>query len=225
MFWEHPDVTERCSLWHLLCDQRDSFKQNVYQSLPQSLCSSLTRHSSALCQHLPNRFWNVLFIFRNHIILFRKNCLPFGFALQLGTKPDSEASRGSPQTAPEMPKDEHIWLAQLCWSSWPKWSICYRVWLSSYLFQWLHCCSAEILGGPWGHHECSAPGTAESIKKQSLHMASLVDWDQLVQSCGNHRASCNSSGARVHSHVLRERPIIISAETRSGTRAGQGTKH
>lgn len=77
MFWEHPDVTERCSLWHLLCDQRDSFKQKVYQSLPQSLCSSQTRHSSALCQHLPSRFWNVLLVFRNHIILFRKKLFAF----------------------------------------------------------------------------------------------------------------------------------------------------
>jgi len=91
--------------------------------------------------------------------------LPFAFARQLGTKPDSEASRGSPQTTPEMPKDEHICLAQLCWSSWPKRSIYSRVGLSCYLFQWLYCCSAENLGGPRGHRECSAPGAAESIKK------------------------------------------------------------
>lgn len=153
------------------------------------------------------------------------NYLLFGFALHLGTKPDSEANHSSPQTAPEMPKDEHIRLAQLCWDSWPKRSIYYRVWLLSYLFQWLYCCSVEKLGGPWGLHECSAPGAAESIKKWNTHMAGLMDCDQLVQSCGNHWTSCNPLGARVHSLVFRKRPLIIAAETRSGTRAGQGTKH
>lgn len=194
MVWEQPGVTGRCSLLRLLCNQRERFKQNAYQAitLSQLLCFLQTRHSSAQCQHLPNGFWIVILIFRNPIILFRKTicllALLYNWEQNQTVKP---ASHGPPQTAPEMLKDEHIRLAQLCWNSWPKRSIYYRVWLSSYLLWWLHCCSAEILGGPWGHHERSAPGAAENIKKWSIHMPGLVDCDQLVQSCGNHRASCN----------------------------------
>lgn len=75
MVWEHPGVAERCSLWCFLCDQRESFKQKVYQptTLSQSLCSSRTRCWS---QHLLNGFWIVILISRNCIKLFRKTiCL------------------------------------------------------------------------------------------------------------------------------------------------------
>lgn len=87
--------------------------------------------------------------------------------------------------------------------------------------------STSAVKNPWVVHEAIVSALHLGLQKilRSVHMAGLVDCDQLVRSCGNHHASCNPLGARVHSHVFRERPIITSAETGSGTRAGQGTKH